>query len=147
MKTFVISILLIFIISCTNENNHNFDWLLGKWSRQNDEDNNRTYEIWEKKSKNEYLGIGYTLQENDTIFKEDIRLFKLNNNWFYEVTRVNPGSTLFKVSNFNQSSFVCENQENDFPKKIEYSLNKNIIKATISNSEISIDFIFNKIQP
>ncbi|WP_299009051.1 hypothetical protein [uncultured Tenacibaculum sp.] len=41
-------------------------WLFGKWKRIYNEAKKRTYEFWE----NDFSGIGFSLQKNDTVFKE-----------------------------------------------------------------------------
>ena len=48
----------------------NFDWLLGKWKRLNDEVGKETFENWNKISLSKYLGIGFTMQRGDTIKRE-----------------------------------------------------------------------------
>jgi len=36
----------------------NFDWLLGKWKRVNEEGKKETFENWKKVKNTEYAGIG-----------------------------------------------------------------------------------------
>ena len=50
----------------------NFDWLLGSWKRNNEEEGKETFEIWEKRNSSEYSGIGFTMQNNDTLKQEKI---------------------------------------------------------------------------
>ena len=103
MKKIVIlsitAIAILFLSSCISKNSEesktqnneisksteNFDWLLGNWKRNNEKENRETFEIWKKKNNSEYYGIGFTLQNNDTIKQEKIKLTKLNNNWILEV--------------------------------------------------------------
>ncbi len=125
----------------------NFDWLLGDWKRTNDEENRETYESWAKKSATEYLGIGFTLQENDTVSKEKIQLNKLNELWQLQViTKEDADPTIFKVSSFDSISFVCENAANEFPKKIRYSIAEKKLLALISGDGLEIPFEFEKIE-
>jgi len=42
------------------------------------------------------------------------------------------------------NSFVCENPQHDFPKKISYLKEGNKIKATISGDGKSFDYLFEK---
>ncbi len=77
-------IAILFLSSCTSKNSEesktqnneiskstkNFDWLLGNWKSNNEKENRETFEIWKKKNNSEYYGIGFTLQNNDTIKQE-----------------------------------------------------------------------------
>jgi len=123
----------------------NMDWLIGSWQRTNNEKGKETYEYWEKTSEEAYNGIGYTLQKNDTVFKEIIEIAKLDGRWNYSVTGVNENPVLFPFTEQSASSFVCENKKNEFPKKIEYVYKENKIKATISDGVHEILFEFEKI--
>ncbi len=121
------------------------DWIIGNWVRVNDGKNRSTFEHWDKVSETEYNGLGYTLEQADTVFKEYLRIFQNDSLSYLEVTGVNESPTLFFFSNQSDSSFVCENRENEFPKKIEYSINKNILIAIISDDDNKIKFEFERI--
>ena len=65
MKTilkFTAIILIAFVFTMCNskqtESTENFDWLLGKWQRTNEEQGKTTFENWEKTNNSEYNGIG-----------------------------------------------------------------------------------------
>lgn len=123
----------------------NVDWLIGHWKRTNDKEGKTTYEHWKKKSKTEYTGIGYTLQNNDTIWKEDIRIVKIDSIWNFEVVGVNESkSTIFTFTNLGSKSFSCQNEDNEFPKKIEYFMGKDKLKAIISGGGMEIPFEFDR---
>ncbi len=154
MKQLLSIILIITAVSCTQKNtkdktatesdvtDYNLDWLTGSWMRKNDDAGKKTFEQWSKRSTEEYVGLGYTLQDKDTVFKEDLRLIKINGNWNLEVTGVNENPTLFVFTDQSQNSFVCENEANEFPKKIEYVLKNKTLTATISAGDTKIPFIF-----
>jgi len=93
----------------------------------------------------EYKGLGYTLQNSDTIFKEQLRLFKINEKWSLEVSGVNENPTLFQLTNQTENRFVCENKINEFPKIIEYSFQDNVLLAKISDGDTEISFTFEKL--
>lgn len=121
-----------------------FDWLLGNWARQNDPEGKQTFEHWRKKSESEYLGLGYTLEEQDTTWKENIRLIEESGTWRFEVS--GEGSmTSFRVSDTDSVSFVCENPDNEFPKKISYTRVGDKVNALISGGDMEIPFLFNRI--
>ena len=148
MKKIVIlsitAIAILFLSSCTSKNSEesktqnneiskpteNFDWLLGNWKRNNEKENRETFEIWKKKNNSEYYGIGFTLQNNDTIKQEKIKLTKLNNNWILEVkVPEETESIIFNLTSIGNKEFICENKEIDFPKKIKYRKNGTKINA------------------
>lgn len=144
MKEIYLLLTIITLCSCNNTQETQFNWLLGNWERTNDSNENKTYEYWSKKSDTEYIGLGCTLKNKDTIFKENIHLIKEKEQWVFKVIGVNEKPTLFPLSNISNSSFTCENPKNDFPKKIHYSLDGKKLKATISDSKKEIPFLFKK---
>jgi hypothetical protein len=148
LLTFGVSalILLLLIAGCAKEqkesNKENIHaFLLGKWERTNDQEGQNTYEIWNRNG-NEYTGIGYTMRAGDTIFKEQLRLYKHDTTWTLEVSGVNESPTPFRLTSFTSNSFVAENPENEFPKTIQYRYFDDTITATISDEETEIPFIF-----
>lgn len=163
MKIVILSmtaIVILFLSSCTSNNNEesktqnneisksteNFDWLLGNWKRNNEKENRETFEIWKKKNNSEYYGIGFTLQNNDTIKQEKIKLTKLNNNWILEVkVPEETESITFNLTSIGNKEFICENKEIDFPKKIKYWKNGTKINALVSGDEMEIPFEFERI--
>ena len=164
MKKIVIlsitAIAILFLSSCTSKNSEeskiqnneisksteSFDWLLGNWKRNNEKENRETFEIWKKKNNSEYYGIGFTLQNNDTIKQEKIKLTKLNNNWILEVkVPEETESIIFNLTSIGNKEFICENKEIDFPKKIKYWKNGAKINALVSGDEMEIPFEFERI--
>lgn len=164
MKKIVIlsitAIAILFLSSCISKNSEesktqnneisksteNFDWLLGNWKRNNEKENRETFEIWKKKNNSEYYGIGFTLQNNDTIKQEKIKLTKLNNNWILEVkVPEETESITFNLTSIGNKEFICENKEIDFPKKIKYWKNGTKINALVSGDEMEIPFEFERI--
>jgi len=146
---FIIAFILTFPACNKSDQNkstpkNNFDWLIGSWERTNDKPPKQTFEKWEKLSVDEYIGLGYTLEKTDTVFKEYLRIFKQKNNWIYEVTGVNENPTLFSFDEFSDTSFSCTNYKNEFPKKIKYIISNDTLTAEISGNGNYIQFIFLK---
>jgi len=108
------------------------------------EENKKTYEHWKKMSKEEYIGFGYTLEGNDTIAKEYLKLIKIDGNWAYEVSGIHENPMLFSFVDKSSNSFICKNEKNDFPKIIEYSFDGKNLNAKISNDNMEIPFRFEK---
>ena len=153
----IISIIAVFTLnSCNtksksnngsiNEKSENFDWLLGKWIRNNEEHGKETFENWKRISNSEYAGVGFTMQNGDTIKQEKINLIKQNGKWDL-IVKV-PGdseSIVFKMTELNNKSFTCENDSIDFPKMIKYWKDGEKIKALVAGDDLEISFEFEKI--
>jgi hypothetical protein len=163
MKKFGILLLITIVtlssISCTEKRkketkikiekqavNANFDWLLGSWIRNNEEEGKETYEIWEKISPSEYAGIGFTMQNNDTLKQEKIKLINLDGKWNLEVQpQDEPEATTFKMTSYAAQEFICENKSLDFPKLIKYWKNGKKINALVAGDNMKISFEFERI--
>lgn len=159
MKKILILLIGVLSISCNQskkessntktaevtENLDDFDWLLGKWERLNEEEGMRTFENWEKVSDAEYSGIGFSMQAGDTIKQEKMRLINTSGKWNLTVkVPSEKESTAFKMINYSENEFTCENNEIDFPNKIRYWKNGDKINALVSNAEMQIPFEFEK---
>jgi len=126
----------------------NFDWLLGNWERVNEEKGKRTFEKWHKISDTEYSGIGFTMQNDDTLKKEKIQLIHAHGKWNLTVkVPEEKEAIVFKMIHQSESEFTCENTEIDFPNTIKYWKNGDRINASVSNAEIEIPFEFKKVKP
>jgi hypothetical protein len=132
------------------ENGKKLEWMVGDWVRSNDQLGKVTYEQWSKVSDLEYVGRGFTVNidesifEPETIFREELRLLFINDTLTYEVTGVNEAPTLFKFIELTDTSFVCVNPENEFPKKIAYLHKKRQMIAAISDGNQTIQFNFRR---
>lgn len=138
MKKLFLVICCYCFFSCATNEIQKPDFLLGSWSRLNDKPNQSTHEIWNS----DFAGLGFTLQEKDTVFKEVLSIVEKEGSLFLQVEGVNEQSTLFKFTNQTKTSFTCENPDNEFPKKIQYSIQTDTLKAKVSNSDFAIDFVF-----
>ncbi len=162
MKKTLILLIGILIISCNQtkkeeekteiksttkiEKSENFDWLLGKWQRLNEEEGKETFENWKKIKETEYSGIGFTMQNGDTIKQEKIRLTKINEKWNLTVKVPEESESItFNGVSHNENEFTCENNEIDFPNKIKYWRNGERINAMVSGGEMEIPFEFEKL--
>ncbi|MHA7941521.1 DUF6265 family protein [Formosa sp. 3Alg 14/1] len=130
----------------SEKQSEDFDWLLGQWKRLDEEVGQDTFENWEKINDSEYSGIGFTIQDGDTISQEKIRLLKVANHWNLNVKA--PGEehwTIFNGTNHNSNSFVCENTEIEFPNRIKYWIDEYTLHALVSGSDMEIAFEFEKL--
>lgn len=153
MRGFKLTGLLCFFLFFSCQNNtykksdnepvlKNLNWLPGHWERINDDAGKHTFEIWEKESEQVYRGFGYTLMEEDTIFKEHLRILFKDGKVNYEVTGVNESPTDFGFIGQSEYAFACENPENEFPNRIEYIYQNDTIFSTIMGGPNSIIFVF-----
>jgi len=160
-KTIIILLIGVLLFSCKqndkisseNSNNgseiiskeENFDWLLGEWKRNNEEASKETFEIWEKVSSSEYSGIGFTMQNGDTIKQEKIRLIKKHNEWDLIVKVPEESqSIIFNMAEVNSDEFTCKNDSLDFPKLIKYWKNGEKLNALVSGTDFEIQFEFER---
>ena len=134
---------ILFLSSCTSEKNFKKpDWLVGKWVRTNNEANKKTYEYWNAN----HTGLGFTLQEQDTVFVERMSIVANKNDTYLQVVGIGEMPTLFEFTDQDENSFIVENNQNQFPKKITYFNEKDTLKAVISNDEFAVDFSFVKLK-
>jgi hypothetical protein len=142
MKKIIVLLTFIAFSSCKTENKFQKpNFLVGNWERINNESGKKTYETW----KADYTGIGITVKNKDTVFKEVLSIVSINDTLTLIVEGVNKTPTLFKFTSQTDSSFVAENPAHDFPTKIAYWLENKKLKAHVSNSKFGIDFVFEKI--
>jgi len=115
-------------------------FLIGDWIRLNDEKGSTTFEKWDTNLK----GLGYTLKEKDTTFKETLSIVSIKDTLFLKVSGIHKNATFFKFTEQSNTSFTCENLKNEFPKKIKYYLENDQLKAIVSAGDLKIDFIFER---
>ena len=121
------------------------NWLLGSWERLGEKEGKKTYEYWMKNEAGDFIGMGCTLEGLDTVWKEDILLTNSNGGWNFNVIGLGDTSTTsFMITHLDKKSFICENEINEFPKKIEYAFDGKNINAVISGGGPTIPFNFKK---
>ena len=159
MRYIFLVAMVLWSISCQQKNKvnsdeiklvthpENFDWLLGNWERNNEKEGKQTYESWVKRNEHTYEGLGFTMKENDTIWMESISLVKVSGKWNFKVKgKDDTMPTVFLLTEIEERSFICENEENEFPKKIEYSKIENKLLAIVSGGDMEIPFDFSRIK-
>ncbi len=143
MRTLFVFLCVIFLTSCQKEikKPSKPSFLIGNWIRLNDTKGNKTYETW----KNDFTGMGLTIKNGETVFNEQMSILEINDTLHLKVSNVNETPTYFKFTSQTDTSFVCENPKNEFPKKIHYFIENKQLKAIISTDDFRIDFVFEKI--
>lgn len=82
------------------------------------------YEGWQKINDTLLQGGSYKIKEHDTIFLERVSLKHTVDGIFYVpvVEENNMQQVNFKLTSYNNNSFVFENPEHDFPKRVIYEI-------------------------
>ncbi len=155
MKKALILASLLFILEKANSQSHSqtvnddfkkLDWLEGEWKRLNVKPGRTAYESWQKISADEWKGSGINMKGTDTSFIEKLKLIIKDGVIYYVADIAENGAPVyFRLTMITGDSFVCENAEHDFPKKIAYQKEGNKIKASISANGKSIEYLFEKI--
>ena len=154
MKLYLYLILVICFISCKQETKESssvtkeakiqptdFSWLVGSWKRVGEKGGKQTYETWNKEDDSTYIGMSCTLKNGDTTWREDIVLSLNEDSWDFAVSLMgNDEPTVFNLTTIEKEKFICENEANDFPKKIEYHREGKNLNAVISGGGPSIPF-------
>lgn len=151
MKKITLIIAMIFVSAASHaqpQQNADFDklkWLIGTWKRTGLKPGQSGTETWSATSATKLAGRGITMRGTDTAVVEKLSLIVKDNEIFYvaDVTG-NPKPVFFKLTAITTDSFVCENPEHDFPKKIAYTRVDGGIHATISGDGKSVDYNFVK---
>ena len=140
MKNVWLVICVICLCSCSKDVPKKPVFLVGYWNRTNDAPNHKTYEIWNP----DFTGIGFTMRQRDTVFKELLSIVEIDGTLVLKVEGVNEEPTLFTFTELTETSFTCENPNNEFPKKITYYMDETQMKAIVSDHENSIEFVFER---
>lgn len=119
-----------------------FDWLLGSWQREDLPPNRTAFESWET-SGEAMAGIGISLNGLDTTFVERLHIMSKDGNYYYVADVIeNKAPTYFKMTEISSTSFVAENPQHDFPKRITYSRDGQTLYAEISDGSKAKRFKF-----
>jgi len=82
-------------------------------------------EEWRKVNSNYLQSKGYMIKGNDTITNERVALTNVGEDIYYTSTVENQNNKqpiAFKMTKADNNSFVFENAQHDFPKRIVYTL-------------------------
>ncbi len=116
-------------IQCSNKKKESvktvkqFNWLTGFWTMT--EKDGTTTEQWENVNDSLMKGKSDFVKGDSIIPFETIRLFRRNKEFLYEAKAAGQNNELpveFKITSFTDTSFIAENPQHDFPKRITYLL-------------------------
>jgi len=94
-----------------------FKWLLGHWKSNTEQ--GFSFEHWEQTGLTELRGTGYLVVERDTVFMEKMRLFRQNDNWYWEMQLDAYAKPVrYRLTQFSEEGAIFENPNYDFPNKL-----------------------------
>lgn len=94
------------------------------------------YEKWALVSPTESIGVAYDMSSGNTMIEENIRLFKADDNWVYEVRMASSQAPPVKFTMIPDKTTKLRfvNEKNDYPQVIKYfMLTDTTMKAEISD--------------
>lgn len=111
--------------------------LEGKWAMKTKK--GFILEEWTKIDKGYLQSRGYSIRDNDTIINERVALRNTPEGIFYISTvegQNNKQPVSFRLTSSNNKTFVFENPQHDFPKRISYQfINKDSLYAWIDDGK------------
>lgn len=127
-------LLLSFTVKNESINVKPFGWLEGNWSMKTKR--GTITETWKPNHDSSMLGNSKMINLNgDEKILENLELVFSEGHYYYvsAVNGQNGGEQVrFTITSYNEKSFVAENPQHDFPKRITYNLvNKDSIHAFI----------------
>ena len=136
---YIFLILLITGFAFTNRDEdkmRSFNWLIGSWTMNTNR--GAIMESWVKLNDSTIGGESIFIKNTGgTEQREKLRFIYSNKQYFYCVTFLgqnNNEEVKFRITSFTDSSFVSENLQHDFPKRIIYNkMTKDTIYAYVDN--------------
>jgi len=117
-----------------------FAWIAGTFDRINAEPGVENIELWTRKNDNEYEAMVIDIKDGKRTITAVMNLQVKQKRLIVRHLEGKP--TIFKLTDYDETSFTVENKENDFPKKIHYKKTEAGIQATISGGGQAILFDF-----
>lgn len=126
-------ITLTFILAATvlKAQSSSFEWLIGSWEML-DEDV-KTVETWKAESDSVLIGDALTKKGEAVIFTESLRIETSASNTEYIAILPNK-TAVFRMTARDESSFVFEDPENDFPSELIYRRTDSGLQVTLQGS-------------
>ena len=116
MKTSIL--LLMFFSNILAQDDLTTKLFPGTWKMISDKI--QYYEEWRLINDSELIGIGFSVEQGDTVLSEELYVKKFADTWAYVALPVNQTITLFALTEYTESKFIFENKKHDYPQKIIY---------------------------
>ena len=133
--------------SCSCAQHKEFGWLIGTWKLEG----KNAYERWKESGNNTLQGSAFRVHGSDTTTTEKLRFIR-EGDIFYYIPDVqgNPAPVNFKITFYDNNSFVAENPHHDFPKLIRYRFipgdSQDRIEASIEGDGKVIPFHYERVK-
>jgi len=119
MRTISLLMIMAMCFSCKENTNNvikNLHWLKGKWKNKDQSG----HEYWEESEKG-LKGYSVGIENNDTIFFEELRIEECEKTLCY-IVNINHSkdTSRFELVNYSDNIAVFENSKHDFPQRIIY---------------------------
>ncbi|MCD4735559.1 MAG: DUF6265 family protein [Bacteroidales bacterium] len=152
-----LAVILLIFQSCFNSDEENKElrsgqtdlaWLNGSWISADQS----YHEIWTNVNDTLIAGIGYTVEDNDTLFSETLQIINSTINTYYLATIPDQNFGMpvrFDYISYDTGKIIFENKIHDFPNRIEYrKITDSTIKITVSgtNNDKKINLVMKKEQ-
>lgn len=138
LKLLFISLLYILtFMSCTepnaNENMENIRVLEGDWISHKGVSYN---ENWDIISDSAFYGVGFSINDGDTLFKQDMSIFLNSNRVYFSINPEKDSNDLkFELLEATKNSWLFTNSKNSYPNRIFYNFS-NDTSLTIEISDM-----------
>ena len=156
-RSFIYCVLLVgLLFSCssndireqtTSENigvHPEIDWIIGNWVGGVEEEGLFGGEIWTKVSDDRYAGDAELRNEGQLIPTEHMEISTQDGHHCLIVEHGEAEPVIFDFISADSNGFICRNDENDFPKQIEYRREGEELIAIISDGAPTVEFRFVK---
>jgi hypothetical protein len=148
-KKLVLSVIAIaFFVSDNFAQKKEFAWLIGTWKLKD----KNIIERWELADDGKSLtGVSMKMNGNESTLLEETKLVFSGNSFYYVADVAGDQDPVdFQISVYDETSFVAENPEHDFPKAVRYRYivrdNKEFLEAAIEGDGKVIPYTFEKIR-
>lgn len=150
MKTKILAFIfiLIGIASSSVAQQKEFGWLIGTWKLKD----KNVFEKWSLADDGKSLnGVSMKVNGNESTILEETKVVYKEGSFYY-VADVSgaQGPINFKISTSDETSFISENPNHDFPKVIRYKFvkkdGKEFIEAAIEGDGKVIPYNFEKVR-
>ena len=120
------------------------DWIIGTWEGGVVAEGIVSIEVWSKVSADHYAAEAESRHDGNLISKEHMEISILDDHHCLIIEHGGSEPVVFDFISEDDSGFVSRNEENEFPKQIEYELVGDELVATISDGGPKMEFRFKK---
>jgi len=120
------------------------DWIIGTWVGGVDSEGLESREVWTKVSEDRYAAEAETKKNGVIVTSEHMEISLQDGHHCLIVEHGDADPVIFNFTFEDEHSFICRNDENDFPKQIEYKNEGEQLVAIISDGAPMMEFHFQR---